>query len=143
MTICDNCIHDNVCGLEGHLDEAMTFCADRVSDVIRQSVQPAEWIRELKELREENKVLTSECDRLIKEKSELLKKLEQIAEYKQLLKAAVEDFALYGALDNMPPRERVKDPRWREYRRVFDVLDHNWRRTDEALALIAKEYGNE
>lgn len=28
MTICDNCIHDNVCGLEGHLDEAMTFCAD-------------------------------------------------------------------------------------------------------------------
>ena len=31
MTICDNCIHDCVCGCEGHLDEAMTFCADRVA----------------------------------------------------------------------------------------------------------------
>ena len=28
MTICDNCIHDDVCGKEGHLDEAMIFCAD-------------------------------------------------------------------------------------------------------------------
>jgi len=28
--------------------------------------QLLEWLRELKDLREENKVLTSECDRLIK-----------------------------------------------------------------------------
>ena len=28
MTICDNCIHDYVCGKEGHLDEALIFCAD-------------------------------------------------------------------------------------------------------------------
>ena len=33
MVICENCIHDKVCGLEGHLDEALTFCADRISDV--------------------------------------------------------------------------------------------------------------
>ena len=38
MTICDNCIHDNVCGLEGHLEEAMTFCVHRVSDVTQQYI---------------------------------------------------------------------------------------------------------
>ena len=36
-----------------------------------------EWLTELKDLRAENKVLISECDRLIKEKGELLKKLYQ------------------------------------------------------------------
>ena len=34
--------------------------------------QLAEWLRELKDLREENKVLMQECDRLIKEKGELM-----------------------------------------------------------------------
>ena len=52
--------------------------------------QIAHYDDELKDLREENKVLMQECDRLIKEKGELLKKSEQIAEYKRLLKAAVE-----------------------------------------------------
>ena len=37
--------------------------------------QLAAWLRELKDLREERKVLTSECDRLIKEKGELLRKI--------------------------------------------------------------------
>ena len=37
--------------------------------------QLAEWLRELRDLREENKVLTSECDRLIKEKGKLLSKV--------------------------------------------------------------------
>lgn len=32
-TICDNCIHDGVCGLEGHLDEALTFCANKSTGV--------------------------------------------------------------------------------------------------------------
>ena len=53
--------------------------------------QLAAWLKELKDLREENKVLMQECDRLIKEKGELLKKSEQIAEYKRLLKAAIKD----------------------------------------------------
>lgn len=52
---------------------------------------PEEGLTKLKDLREENKVLTQECDRLIKEKGELLKKSEHIAEYKRLLNAAVED----------------------------------------------------
>ena len=25
-TICDNCIHDDVCGLEGHLEPALKYC---------------------------------------------------------------------------------------------------------------------
>lgn len=54
--------------------------------------QLAEWLTELKDLREENKVLTSECDRLIKEKGELLSKVgggeicqleEQIRDWKE------------------------------------------------------------
>lgn len=38
MAICDNCIHDEVCGLEGHLDEALTFCANKAADVQPLSV---------------------------------------------------------------------------------------------------------
>ena len=37
--------------------------------------QLAEWLTDYKNLKEENKVLISECDRLIKEKGELLKKV--------------------------------------------------------------------
>lgn len=59
--------------------------------------QIAHYDDELKDLREENKVLMQECDRLIKEKGKLLKKSEQIAEYKRLLKAAVEGFKFLGA----------------------------------------------
>jgi hypothetical protein len=83
--------------------------------------QLAKWLIELKDLREENKVLISECDRLIKEKGELLSKVSggdvlricqleerlqveldnshcleiELAEAKRLLKAAVEDFAKF------------------------------------------------
>lgn len=42
MAICDNCIHDEVCGLEGHLDEALTFCANKVADV--QPVKRGRWV---------------------------------------------------------------------------------------------------
>lgn len=69
---------------DGYTDVSMKQCA-------ADHRQLADWLRELKDLREENKVLISECDRLIKEKGELLKKSEQVAEYKRLLKAAVED----------------------------------------------------
>lgn len=76
------------------IDRYATDCRECASD----HRQLAEWLTELKDLREENKVLTSECDRLIKEKGELLKQHEQIAEYKRLLKAAMEDMnTLYEA----------------------------------------------
>jgi hypothetical protein len=74
------------------LDEVIKQLEDpRVDCITFQNSELTAWLRELRDLREENKVLISECDRLIKEKGELLKKSEQIAEYKRLLKAAVED----------------------------------------------------
>lgn len=32
MTICDNCVHRNVCADEGHYDEALSFCADKIEE---------------------------------------------------------------------------------------------------------------
>lgn len=53
--------------------------SDESKEIIKNATdndrQFAEWLTELKDLREENKVLTSECDRLIKEKGELLSKI--------------------------------------------------------------------
>lgn len=68
--------------------------------------QLAEWLIELKDLREENKMLISECDRLIKEKGELLSKVsggdvlricqleERLEKAKRLLKAAMGDMEI-------------------------------------------------
>lgn len=98
--------------------------------------QLAEWLMDYKNLQEENKVLTQECDRLIKEKGELLKKSEQIGEYKRLLKGAVEDFAVYSALKDLTAEQRVQNPDWQKFIRVFDVLDHQWRYATEALNLL-------
>lgn len=53
------------------IDKYATDCRECAAD----HKQLAEWLTELKDLREENKVLTSECDRLIKEKGELLSKV--------------------------------------------------------------------
>lgn len=63
----------------------------QVKQGIELNQQHIAWLTELKELREENKVLISERDRLIKKKGELLKKSEQISECKRLLRLAVED----------------------------------------------------
>ena len=88
--------------------------------------QLAEWLTELKELREENKVLMHECDRLIKEKGELLKKVNndntpsthqleerlqteldnshcleiELKETKRLLRIAVKDLKAIGEFTN-------------------------------------------
>ena len=83
--------------------KAREKCAECAAD----HRQLAEWLTELKDLREENKVLMQECDRLIKEKGELLSKVsggdvlricqleEQLEKAKRLLKAAVEDINFY------------------------------------------------
>ena len=41
MTICDNCIHNEVCGQEGHLEEALTFCINRKT--ADSFVKQAKW----------------------------------------------------------------------------------------------------
>lgn len=72
--------------------------ANNMADTIHQLE------KELKDLREENKVLMQECDRLIKEKGELLSKVsggdvlricqleEQIEKAKRLLKSAIDEW---------------------------------------------------
>lgn len=98
--------------------------ANNMADTIHQLE------KKLKDLREENKVLISECDRLIKEKGELLKKSEWIAEYKRLLKVAVEDINATEACDTC------------EYYPVIngDACQKNdcykWHYADETLKLI-------
>lgn len=115
---CEEVAEKNECKMtsdDGYTDVSMKQCA-------ADHRQLAEWLTELKDLREENKVLMHECDRLIKEKGELLSKVsigeicqleEQIKDWKEeyanlnkisygfykelkeakrLLKAAVEDF---------------------------------------------------
>lgn len=115
--------------------------ANNMADTINQLE------KELKELREENKVLISECDRLIKEKGELLSKVsggdvlricqleEQLEEAKRLLKLAVEDanaeaeslcaFCKHNDLVDGCP-----------YIESYSECEYKWRYTDEALKLI-------
>ena len=69
--------------------------------------------------------------------------LMKLTEAKRLLKAAVEDFAVYGALKDLSSEQRVQNPDWRRFNRVFDILDHQWRYTDEALNLLGKDETNE
>lgn len=97
--------------------------------------QLAEWLTELKDLREENKVLTSECDRLIKEKGELLNKVsggdvlricqleDRLEKAKELLKFAVDDFS------EMKPY--LSEP--------YSHLCDKWRYADEAKKLLDDE----
>lgn len=76
--------------------------SDESKEIIKNATdndrQLAEWLTELKDLREENKVLTSECDRLIKEKGELLSKVSggdvlRICQLEEQLKGWKEEYA--------------------------------------------------
>lgn len=115
---------------DSHADDALKQeCIQCAAD----HRQLAEWLKELKNLREENKVLTSECDRLIKEKGELLSKVsggdilricqleEQLEKAKELLKAAMEDMKILY--------ETGKDE-------GCIGIEFKWRYADEALKLI-------
>lgn len=120
--------------------------------------QLAEWLTELKELREENKVLTSECDRLIKEKGELLQKVSggdvlricqledrlqaeldnshcleiELAEAKRLLKSATNVLNMFIPCDrDYNCRECIKQRQNCDYDDSF-----KWRYADEALKLL-------
>lgn len=48
MSYCTDCIHYNVCGNEGFDDVAMTFCADKHTNGVSQSVvDQIRWERDL------------------------------------------------------------------------------------------------
>ena len=84
---------------DGYTDVSMKQCA-------AEHRQLAEWLTDYKDLQEENKVLMQECDRLIKEKGELLSKVsggdvlriclieEQLEKAKRLLKSAIDEWNL-------------------------------------------------
>lgn len=57
--ICDNCIHDSVCGLEGHLDDALTFCADKVTNA--QPIRRGQWILKSEKIVDVEVKLPTEC----------------------------------------------------------------------------------
>jgi DNA repair exonuclease SbcCD ATPase subunit len=93
------------------LDEAIKHCEEVAESCERgnpkkrskskcasEHRQLAEWLTELKDLREENKALMQECDRLIKEKGELLSKVSggdvlRICQLEEQLKDWKEEYA--------------------------------------------------
>lgn len=97
-------------------------------------------LTEIKELKKENDELQMFVDALSYsnncEENNNIELNNKVLNYKQLLKQAVEDFALYGQLINLKPEQRVQNPRYREFTRIFDILDHTWRYQDSALKLI-------
>lgn len=96
-------------------------------------LQIMKYLVELKDLREVNRVLINECDRLIKEKGELLKKVTespQIAIYKQLLKSATVIIKNVDCNDDYLCDEC-------EYRAKCDgSFSFYWKRLNEASKLI-------
>lgn len=95
--------------------------------------QLAEWLMELKDLRAEQNDQYVFIHELMSE----------LKEAKRLLKAAVEDFTVYGALKDLSAEQRIQNPDWQRFNRIFDILDHRWRYTDEALKLLGKDEVNE
>lgn len=77
MAICDNCIHDEVCGLEGHLDEALTFCANKAADV--QPVKRGHWICEF--YNDVFDVYQADCSVCQKESTDKYDKVSESYEY--------------------------------------------------------------
>ena len=113
--------------------------ANNMADTIHQLE------KELKDLREENKVLLSECDRLIKEKGELLNKVsggdvlricqleEQLEKAKRLLKVAVEDMNSNNICFDINACNVCAE------KNCILCGTFHWRYTDEAERLIGEE----
>lgn len=108
--------------------------------------QLAEWLTELKDLREENKVLMQECDRLINEKGELLSKVsggdalricqleEQLEKAKRLLKSSTNVLNMFIPCDEDYCSECIKQRQNCDYDDSF-----KWLYASEALALIGED----
>lgn len=109
--------------------------ANNMADTINQ------LDKELKDLREENKVLMQECDRLIKEKGELLSKVSGsdvlriclLEKAKRLLKSATNVLNMYIPCDEDYCSECIKQRQNCDYDDSF-----KWLYASEALALIGE-----
>lgn len=123
--------------------------ANNMVDTIHQ------FEKELKDLRKENKVLISECDRLIKEKGELLSKVsggdilkicqleEQLENAKRLLKLAIED--IYNARRGVNcgicdmPKNDIETEKRCEVDNVQPECKYRWKYVDKAEKLLNDE----
>lgn len=96
----DAILYKNCKEIKANMYEKLT--AEKAENDCRECAadhrQLAEWLMELKDLREENKVLIQKCDRLIKEKGELLSKVSdgdvlRICQLEEQLKNCKEEYA--------------------------------------------------
>ena len=61
----------------------------------------------------------------------------QINAYKTMLGRCIKDFELYAELENLSVQERIKHPRFQEYRNVLQVKDsYKWRYHEQADKLM-------
>jgi hypothetical protein len=81
--------------------------------------------------------IETECYQVGKEMEQLAEWLTELKEAKRLLALAVEDFKTIGEVRATPTP--MIHPKYREYTRIIDILDLNWRHTDEALKLIGND----
>lgn len=113
--------------------------------------QLAKWLRELKDKRAKNEILMAECDRLMKEKGELLGKVsggdvlricqleEQLDKAKELLRLAVSD--INYTLTNVDECTKclycdAETGDCSSAERCYDVC--KWKYADEALKLLER-----
>jgi hypothetical protein len=139
------------------LDEAIKHCEEQVAKYERQCEygiskegkeynsqcaadhrQLAEWLKELKELRnsvgavklKDMKDAVGLLQELNTENDQLTS---QLADAKRLLKAAVEDFVRIDEVKLLP--ENTIRPML-EYTNIIDIVRHKWRYADEAEKLL-------
>jgi hypothetical protein len=116
------------------IDEAIKHCLEVAenNDELVKNVSPVL----LHIAKSDMNTYKADCEQCAADHRQLAEWLTELKEAKRLLKAAVEDFAVYGALKDLPAKQRIQNPDWRRFNRVFDILDHQWRYADEALKLI-------
>ena len=63
----------------------------------------------------------------------------QIDAYKTMLDSCIKDFELYAELQNLSVQERIKHPKFQEYRNVLKVKDsYKWRYHEQAHKLMSE-----
>jgi hypothetical protein len=63
----------------------------------------------------------------------------QIDIYKTMLSRCIRDFELYAELENLSVQERIKHPKYQEYRNVLRIKDsYRWRYHEQAYKLMGE-----
>lgn len=116
------------------IDEAIRHCEE-----VAEQQEANSFIDRWSDDDEWNESLKENCRQCAADHRQLAEWLRELQEAKRLLKLAVEDFELYGSLKDLKLGERIKNPRYRDFRRIFDILDNTWRYADEAKELLGEK----